>query len=93
MQIKDVGDHIFLRVTPNTSVGRAIRSQNLSKFIRPYQILRKIGPITYEITFHPQLSKLHNVFHVSQLRRYVPNLTHVLEVDEVQVKETLFVEA
>ena len=62
------GDHVFLRITPTTSVGRAIRSRKLSpKFIGPYQILKRIGPVAYEIALPPQLSNLHSVFHVSQL--------------------------
>jgi len=61
-----VGDHVFLRITPTTGVGRAIRSRKLSpKFLGPYQILRKIRPVAYEIALPPQLSYLHSVFHVS----------------------------
>jgi len=66
------GDHVFLRITLTTGVGRAIRSRKLSpKFIGPYQILRRIGPVTYEIALPPPLANLHSVFHVSQLRKYV----------------------
>ena len=57
------GDHVFLRVT---------RSRKLSpKLLGPYQISRRIGPVTYEIALPPQLANLHPVFHVSQLRKYV----------------------
>jgi len=48
------GDHVFLRITPTTSAGKAIRSRKLSpKFIGPYQILRRIGPVAYEIALPP----------------------------------------
>jgi len=48
------GDHVFLRVTQTTSVGRALRSRKLSpKFLDPYQILRRIGPVAYEIALPP----------------------------------------
>ena len=44
------GDHVLLRISLTTGVGMAIRSKKLSpKFIGPYQILRRIGPVTYEI--------------------------------------------
>jgi len=86
----DVGDHVFWRVIPTTGVGRAIRSKKLSsKFLGSYQILKKIGPVAYEIALPPPLANLHNVFHVSQLRKYVPDPEHVLEVDDVQVREDL----
>ena len=88
-----VGDHVFLRITPTTGVGKAIRSRKLSpKFIGPYQILRKIGPVAYEIAIPPQLSNLHSVFHVSQLRKYVSDPSHVLESEDLQIRGDLSVE-
>ncbi|XP_027933068.1 uncharacterized protein LOC114188674 [Vigna unguiculata] len=79
-----VGDHIFLRITPTTGVGRAIRSRKLSpKFIGSYQILRRIRPVAYEIALPPQLSNLHPIFLVSQLRRYVADPSHVLEAEDL----------
>jgi len=86
----DVGDHVFLRVIPTTGVGRAIRLKKLLlEFLVPYQILKKIGLVAYEIALPPQLAKLHNVFHVSQLRKYVLDPEHVLEVDDIQIREDL----
>jgi len=88
-----VGDHVFLKVTPTTSVGRAIRSRKLSpKFIGSYQVLKRIGPVAYEIALPPQLANLHIVFHVSQLRKYVPDASHVLEMEELQIREDLTVD-
>ncbi|XP_027932703.1 uncharacterized protein LOC114188303 [Vigna unguiculata] len=51
--------------------------------------MRRIGPVAYEIALPPHLGNLHNVFHVSQLRKYVADPTHVLEQDDVQVRENL----
>jgi len=60
------GDHVFLRVTRTTGVGRALCTRKLSpKFLGPYQISRRIGPTAYEIALLPQLANLHPVFHVS----------------------------
>lgn len=54
-----VGEHAFLKVTPTTDVGKVVRSKKLSpKFIGPYQILRHIGPMAYEIALPPQLANL-----------------------------------
>ena len=78
------GDHVFLRITPTTGVGRATRSKKLSpKFIGPYQILRRIGPVAYEIALPPPLANLHSVFHVSQLKKYVLDPSHVLEMEDL----------
>ena len=51
---------MFLRITPTKGVGRIIRLRNLSsKLVGTYQILRKIGSMTYEIALLPQLANLH----------------------------------
>ncbi|XP_020240110.1 uncharacterized protein LOC109818964 [Cajanus cajan] len=84
------GEHVFLKVTPTTGVGRAIKAKKLNpKFIRPYQILKRIGPLAYQIALPPFLSNLHDVFHVSQLRKYIHDPSHVLESVAVQIKENL----
>ncbi|XP_017407708.1 uncharacterized protein LOC108320705 [Vigna angularis] len=89
-----VGDHVFLRVTPTTGVGRVIRARKLSpRYLGPYQILRRIRPVAYEIVMSPRLANLHPVFHVYQLRKYVSDPSHVLEVENVQVREDFSVEA
>jgi len=86
----DEGDHVFLRVTPTTSIRRVLKSRKLTpRFIGPYQITRRIGTTTYEIALPPHISNLHNVFHVSQLSGYIASPDHVLESDEVAIREDL----
>ena len=64
------GDHVFLRVTPMTGVGRALKSKKLTpNFIGPYQISERVGTVAYRVSLPPHLSNLHEVFHVSQLRK------------------------
>ena len=88
-----VGDHVFLRVTRTIGVGRALRSRKLSpKFLGPYQISRRIGPVAYEIALPPQLTNLHPIFHVSQLSKYVFDPSHVLEAEDVYIREDLTME-
>jgi len=71
-------------------LGRAIRAKKLSpKFLGPYEILRRIGLVAYEIALPPQLANLCPVFHVSQLRKYVFDPSHVLEAEDMQVREDL----
>ena len=89
-----VDDHVFLRVTPITGVGRALKSRKLTpRFIGPYQISEKIGEVAYQITLPPSLANLHDVFHVSQLRKYILDPSHVIQMDDVQVRDNLTVEA
>ncbi|XP_025984348.1 uncharacterized protein [Glycine max] len=80
----------FGQVSPITGVRRALKSRKLTpKYLGPYQILKKFGPVAYQIALPPSLSNLHPVFHVSQLRRYNPDPSRVLALDEVQVKDNL----
>jgi hypothetical protein len=86
----EAGDHVFLRVTPTTGVGRAIKSKKLTpKFIGPYQIIKRVGPVAYQIAMPSFLSNIHDVLHVSQLRKYVPDPSHVIESDDIEMKDNL----
>ncbi|XP_057734124.1 uncharacterized protein LOC130949416 [Arachis stenosperma] len=82
--------HVFLKVTPTTGVSRAIKAKKLNfQYIGPFQILERVGPVAYRMALPPHLSNLHDVFHVSQLRKYTPDSSHVLEPKSVQLKEDL----
>src|ERR1044072_7175846 len=84
------GDHVFVRVTPTTGVGRAIKSKKLTpRFIGSYQILKRVGPVAYQVALSPHLSGVHDVLHVSQLRKYIPDPTHVIVPDDIQLKNNL----
>ena len=45
--------------------------------------------MAYEIALPPPLASIHNIFHVSQLRKYVSDPSHIIESDSIQVKENL----
>lgn len=87
-------DHVFLRVTPMTGVGRTLKSKKLTPcFIGLYQITQRIEAVSYRTALPPSLSNLHDVFHVSQLRKYVHDHSHVIQMDDVQVCGNLTIEA
>ncbi|XP_050897375.1 uncharacterized protein LOC127104221 [Lathyrus oleraceus] len=88
------GDHVFLRVNLVTGVRRALKSKKLIlKFIGPYHISKRIGVVAYRVTLPPDLSNLHDVFHVSQLQKYICNPTHMIRMKDVQVRNNLTVKA
>ncbi|XP_047172488.1 uncharacterized protein LOC124840470 [Vigna umbellata] len=88
-----IGEHVFLRLNPTTGVGRVVHPKKLSpKFVGPYQILRRIRPVAYKLSLPPQLSNLHPVFHVSQLRKYIADPSHVLELEDVRLRQDRTVE-
>ena len=67
----EVGDKVFLKVSSWKKILRFGRKGKLSpRFIGPYEVLERVGPIAYRLALPPELAKLHDVFHVSMLRRY-----------------------
>jgi RNase H-like domain found in reverse transcriptase/Reverse transcriptase (RNA-dependent DNA polymerase)/Retroviral aspartyl protease/Integrase zinc binding domain/Retrotransposon gag protein len=85
-----VGDHVFLRVSPTTGIGKSIKAKKLTpRFMGPFDIIERIGTVAYRIALPPQLSNLHDVFHVSQLKKYHPDPSHVIEPEKVEMQENL----
>ena len=83
----EVGDKVFLKVSPWRKILWFGKKRKLSpKFIRPYEILERIGPVAYRLALPPELAKLHNVFHVLMLRRYRYDESHILPVPDIQVQ-------
>ncbi|KAL5541142.1 hypothetical protein UlMin_044374 [Ulmus minor] len=79
-----VGDLVFLKVAPMKGVMRFGKKGKLSpRFIGPFEILERIGKVTYKIALPPELSSVHNVFHVSMLKKYVSDPSHVLEHEPI----------
>ena len=82
----EVGDKIFLKVSSWRKIMRFGKKGKLSpRFIGPYEILERIGPVAYRLALPPELAKLHDVFHVSMLRRYRSDESHILPVLEIHV--------
>ncbi|GAU51348.1 hypothetical protein TSUD_412960 [Trifolium subterraneum] len=70
----DEGDHVFLRVTPKLGLRGVFKTKKLApRYIEPYQILKRVGPVAYELALPPSLSRMHDVFHVSQLKKFIPD--------------------
>ena len=59
------------------------------RYIGPYEIIARVGPVAYRLDLPPELSKVHNVFHVSMLRKYIPDPSHVLKDQPVELKDNL----
>ena len=85
---------MFLRVTLVTGVGRDRKSNKLTAcFIGLYQIIKRVGEVAYQVALPMSLSNLHSVFDVTQLRKYVSDPSHIIQMDEVQARDNLTVEA
>ena len=85
-----VGDHVFLKVSPSKGVMRFGKKGKLSqRYIGPFEILDRVGNVSYRLALPLVLSHIHNVFHVSVLRKYMPDPSHVLEYEPINVREDL----
>ena len=86
----EVGDHVFLKVSPMKSMMRFGRKGKLGpRFVGLFEILERVGTLAYKVALPPGLSKIHNVFHVLTLGKYVFDPSHVVELKPIQIFEDL----
>ncbi|GJU80994.1 putative nucleotidyltransferase, ribonuclease H [Tanacetum coccineum] len=84
------GEHVFLKVSPTRRVRRfGIKGKLSPRFIGPFEILDRVGEVSYRLALPPQLSHVHNVFHVSLLRGYKYHPLHVVSYPFDQIREDL----
>ncbi|XP_075475619.1 uncharacterized protein LOC142507517 [Primulina tabacum] len=81
-----VGDFLFLRISSFRGVIRFDMRGKLSpRFVGPYEIVERIGTCAYHLDLAQSLSGIHDVFHVSMLRKYEPDPSHVIQHDDVEL--------
>ncbi|KAL0371819.1 UNVERIFIED_CONTAM: hypothetical protein Scaly_0863500 [Sesamum calycinum] len=67
----EVGEKVFLKVSPWRGILRFRKQKKLSpRYIGPYEILERVGPLAYQLALPVELLQIHYVFHVSMLQRY-----------------------
>ncbi|CAN6487119.1 unnamed protein product [Victoria cruziana] len=86
----EVGDSAFLKISPTKGVFSFGKKGKLSpRFIGHFEILERIGSVAYKLALPPHLSQVHDVFHVSMLRKYLPDPNRHAKYTEIQVDERL----
>ena len=85
-----MGDKVFMRISPWKEVLRFGKKGKLSpRYMGPYEIVERIGKVAYRFRLLPELASIHDVFHVSMLRKYIADPPHVLRDQPVELKEDL----
>ncbi|KAI5354378.1 hypothetical protein L3X38_007273 [Prunus dulcis] len=56
------------------------------RYIGPYEIIERVGPVAYRLALPADLARLHDVFHISMLRKYISDHSHVLEEQPVELE-------
>ncbi|XP_073307232.1 uncharacterized protein [Primulina huaijiensis] len=86
----NVGDKAYVKVSPMKGVVRFSKAGKLNpRYVGPFEILEKVGTLAYRLALPPNMSRIHNVFHVSQLRKYISDPSHVLEVEPLMIESNL----
>ncbi|XP_038895896.1 uncharacterized protein LOC120084067 [Benincasa hispida] len=86
----EIGDKVFLKVALMKGVLRFGKKGKLSlRIVGPFEILERVGSVAYRLALPPSLSAVHNVFHVSMLRKYLTDLSHVVDFEPLQLNENL----
>ena len=86
----DVTDLVFLKVSPWRGGVRIRGRGKLSpRYVGPFEIVERIGSSAYRLRLPVELSRLHDVFHVSNLRKYLDDPSHVLQTSELEIQENL----
>jgi hypothetical protein len=84
----EVGDFLYLKVSHMRGLRRfKVRGKLASRFIRPFKILEKRGEVAYQLELPPQLSDVHDVFHVSQLKKCLRVPKEQLSMEDLNTKE------
>ena len=85
-----VGDFVFLKLSPRKGFVRIGTQSKLNpRYIGPYQITDRVGAVAYRLLLPATVTGIHNVFHVSQLKKYYPDPSHVIEPAEITIDENL----
>ena len=86
----NVGDRVLLEVSPWKGVIRFGKRGKLNpRYVGPFKITKRVGPVAYELELPEELSGVHNVFHVSNLKKFLADESLVVPLEELHIDEQL----
>ncbi|GJX90196.1 putative reverse transcriptase domain-containing protein [Tanacetum coccineum] len=85
-----VGDYVLLKVSPWKGVVRFRKKGKLApRFVGPFEIVEKVGPVAYRLDLPKELNGVHDTFHVSNLKKCLADPTLQVHLDEIRVDDKL----
>ena len=86
----EIGNHVYLQVSPTTGIQRfGVKGKLAPRYVGLYEITEKCGPVAYRVQLPSHLIAVHDVFHVSQLKKCVRVPTDIIEQHEISVEPDL----
>ncbi|KAK6147329.1 hypothetical protein DH2020_018241 [Rehmannia glutinosa] len=86
----NVGEKVFLKISPTKKISRfGKRGKLRPRYIGPFEILARVGDLAYKLALPPQLASVHNVFHVSMLRKYVHDPSDIINYSGLEINRDL----
>nr|GEW15832.1 putative reverse transcriptase domain, ribonuclease H-like domain, aspartic peptidase domain protein [Tanacetum cinerariifolium] len=86
----EVGDMVMLKISPRKGIIRFEKRGKLSpRYIRPFEIIKRIGLVAYKLELPEKLRGIHNTFHVSNLKKCLTDKNLVIPLEEIQLDDKL----
>jgi len=86
----EVGDFVYLKVSPFRGLKRFnVRGKLAPRYIGPFKVIDRKGVVAYQLELPSQLSGIHDVFHVSQLKKCLRAPKEWLPLDELNIRDDL----
>ncbi|PKA60278.1 RNA-directed DNA polymerase like [Apostasia shenzhenica] len=83
----EVRDQVFLKVSSMKGVMQFGKASKLKpRYIGPFPIIKRVGAVVYRLMLPSEMEKIHDIFHISMLRKYVPDPAQVVQFDPKQMK-------
>ena len=85
-----VGDYVYLKVSPMKKVQRfGVKRKLAPRYVGPYMIIGRSGPVAYKLELPESMRAMFNVFHVSQLKKFLRVPDEAIDVETVDVQSDL----
>ena len=82
------GDYVFLKVSPKKGVFRFSKKGKLAlRYTEPFEVIKVVGKAAYQLQLPAQLSGVHNMFHVSMLRKCQSDATPLVNLQDIEIQD------
>jgi len=82
-----VGDYVYFKVSPFKGTRRfQVRGKLAPRYVGPFQVTKRVGAVAYQLNLSQSLSAVHNVFHISQLKKCLRVPTDAVDLETLDLQ-------